>query len=167
MGVGGKSGEYSALAQIAEELYQRLDERVTTIVDKFEDHAKEVTGQLAAGDKTMALLNQSVQEVKADVGDLSAKVESNSAVVNHMQLEAANYRKRGDTTPHASSALEPKIVPPGFMTELGKFVLQGAVLALVTAIMFWVFRGGAAAIVTDPPDAPAHAKPKPQPTTPP
>ncbi len=164
-GRGGKSGEFAALAEIADKIYQRVDERVSTIVENFEIHAKDVTGQLAAGDKTMALINQSVQAVKQDVAELSTKVENNSNVVNQMKVDAQNFRRRGDTSPLSTAALEPKADPakPGFVAETGKMALSACVSALAVAVMLWIMRGNAASIVNAPP-APTPAA---APTTPP
>ncbi len=146
-----KSGEYALIAEVAEQIYNRFDKRVGEIVDKFETHAKEVTTQLADGDKTMALINQSVQGVKEDVSQLSTEVKANSTVVNQMKVDAQNFRRKGDTSPLATAALEPKKEKeekPSWLIETGKLALQNAMVALTVAVMIWLLRGGAAPVVT-------------------
>ncbi len=153
-----RSGELrveQSIAELISQAHDRLEKQIGTLDEKFDAHADKVNTRLAAGDTHMALMNQSIKSVQTEVTTMRGELRDQSDKVRNVQA-------KGDRTPRATPALEPKKPEPPWLTKTLRKGVETAVGACMSVILvgalIWVFKGHAAALITDTPPA-AHSTP--------
>lgn len=147
-----RSGEIrveQTLGEMLGAIHASVEKRLDNIVERFENHAERVNTRLSEGDKTMALMNQSIRGVENQLTTIRSDMKEQSDKLDDVE----NKRRASDKTPRATPALEPK-VEQSWINKALKKGAETAVATLMTTVVLgvflWVVRGNAAKII-DPP----------------
>ncbi len=161
-----RSGELrveQSIAELISQAHDRLEKQIGTLDEKFDAHADKVNTRLAAGDTHMALMNQSIKSVQTEVTTMRGELRDQSDKVRNVQA-------KGDRTPRATPALEPKAEQAWLTKTLRKGAEAGIVLVCATmclGVFLWFVRGNAAKLLdTSPAAAPTIPAPATSPGAP-
>ncbi len=151
-----RSGEIrveQSLGELLTQIHQSVEKRLDNVVERFEKHAEKVENRLAQGDTSMAVMNQSIKGVEAQLGTIRSDIKIQSEKIRDVES-----KRPVDHTPRATPALEPKAEIPWIIRALKKGAEAGiaAVCAAVAlGIFLWFVRGNAAKLIdTSPAPAP-------------